>query len=126
MKRVTYSGLLLTLMNNVCEISFLRRHPITDRPDFRRMICTNSYSLLNSFNGKMVLAYRPPRQLPNFNPQQKNLIITWDILMIDYRCINMDECYLIKSYPANDTFWKHLNENIYTMSTLDKMVYMDS
>ena len=113
-------------MRNVCEISFFRRHPITYRPDFRKMLCTNSSSLLNSFNGRMVLGYRPPTQMPHFNPQQKNLIITWDILMIDYRCINMDECYLIKSYPANDTFWKFFNEKIYTMSTLEKMVYMDS
>ena len=113
-------------MYNVCEISFLRRHPLPTRPDVRRMICTNSFKLLNSFTGRMTLGYRPPKQLPHFDPKQKNLIITWDILMIDYRCINMDECYLLKKYPANDTFWEHFNEKIYPMTSLEKMVYMDS
>ena len=121
-----YGSLLSALLNNVCEIYFLRRHPVSGKRDYRRMLCTNSSTLLNSYNGRKVLSFRKATAPPHFSPQQKNIIITWDILMIDYRCINMDECFLIKKYPANDTFWKYFNENIYTMSTLDKMVYMDS
>jgi hypothetical protein len=67
------------------------------------MLCTNSSELLNSTNGRSLFGFRPPKGLPPYDPKQKNLIITWDIFMMDYRCVNMDECYLVRSYPMNTT-----------------------
>jgi hypothetical protein len=118
--------LMSVLLNNVVEIVFLRRIPIANRSSYRRMWCTNSSSLLNSFNGRTVLNYKIPTHVPKFNPATENIIITWDLLMQDFRCINMDSCDLVQSVPANQDFWKFFNENIYVMSTQQKMQFMDS
>ena len=131
MRIQSYGALEATLLTHVCEIYVERRHPIEFRPSFRRMLCTNSANLLNSFNGRMVLGYRPPTRLPPFNPREKNLIITWDIIMIDYRCLNMDLCALVKKYPVDtkpnqDKFWKLFNSKFYPMPVEEKMMWMDS
>jgi hypothetical protein len=95
------------------------------------MLCTNSYDLLNSFNGRTTLHFTPASRTPTFNPRQKNLIITWDILMQDWRCINMDECYLNYEYPVitqdqKDKFWSEMfNKTFYLMSTEEKYGWMN-
>lgn len=125
-----YGVLENKLRTNVCILYILRRHPIRGLSSYRRMLCTNSYDLLHSFNGKMVLNFRPPRQAPVFNPRQKNLIITWDILMQDWRCINMDECYLNYEYPVTtedqkSKFWDEMfNKTFYLMSSEEKFGWM--
>lgn len=113
------------LLQNVCEVRFFRRvNSKTFSGQYRRMLCTNSASLLNSFNGKMVLNYRQPvYQLP-YNPDEYNLIVTWDILFQDYRQINMDMCDLIRTLPADDSFWVYFNQNLLPMSQGDKMAFM--
>lgn len=113
------------LLNSVAEIKFFRRRPVVGKSPTRRMLCTNSTEMLNSYNGKTVLNYNPPVLMPKFNPNQKNLIITWDILMQNYRCVNMDGCDLVNSYTG-DEFWKYFNETILPMSTKQKMVFMDT
>lgn len=118
--------LMSVLLNNVAEITFLRRIPVLNRSPYRRMWCTNSSSLLNSFNGRTVLNYHIPTHMPKFNPATENIIITWDILMQDFRCVNMDSCDLVRSVPANEDFWKFFNENIYIMSTQQKLLFMDT
>lgn len=125
-----YSTLFNKLKNNVCILYILRRHRIKGMSSYRRMLCTNSYELLNSFNGKMVINFRPPVSRPPFDPRQKNLIITWDILMQDYRCVNMDECYLNYEYPVTtedqrNKFWDEMfNKTFYIMSTEEKNGWM--
>jgi len=64
--------------------------------------------------------------MPKFNPNEKNIIITWDILMQDFRCVNMDSCDLLQSMPDDDKFWEYFNENIYVMSTQQKISFMQS
>lgn len=102
------SSLDAKLRKSVCELFILRRHrpvpghhPKNRNVSFRRMLCTNSLELLNSYSGRMVLGYFPPTRLPHFDPKQKNLINTWDIIMIDYRYVNMDDCHLVSEYPIN-------------------------
>lgn len=123
---VGYGALKSLLLNNVVEIRFQRRRPVPNKSSTRRMWCTNSTSLLNSFNGKNVLNYKEPVFTPKFNPAAENLIITWDILMQNFRCINMDKCDLIRTIPATDEFWKFFNENIFIMSTQQKINFMNS
>ena len=122
---VTLPSLKSTLLQNVVEIKFFRRRPIPYRPAWRRMLCTNCYELLNSFNGKMVLNYRNAIYRPHFNAEKENLIISWDCMMQDYRCINMDECDLIRTIPADESFWKYFNEWLLPMSPAEKMTFMD-
>ena len=73
------------LLNNVAEIKFLRRRPKFGGTATRRMLCTNSLSLLNSTEGRLALNYRRAINMPKFDPNAKNLVITWDIFMQDYR-----------------------------------------
>ena len=120
------ANLKTILLDKVCEVKFARRNPKPGRPAMRRMLCTNNIQLLNSLEGRTVLNYAPPRQAPKYNPNQENLIIVWDILMQDYRNINMNQCDLIQEIPANDDFWVYFNENIYPMSAAQKRNFMNS
>lgn len=90
------------------------------------MLCTKSYNLLNSTNGRITLNYRPPRGPLKINEAADNLIVVWDILMQDYRNINMNQCDLVKQYPVNEEFWTYFNENIYPMSAEQKISFMNS
>ena len=90
------------------------------------MLCTKSYSLLNSSNGRITLNYRSPRGPVKINEAADNLIVVWDILMQDYRNVNMNQCDLIKQFPANEEFWTYFNDNIYPMSAAQKLSYMNS
>lgn len=122
-QRATLDNILL---NNVCEIRFVRRAPKIGAPPTRRMLCTKSYSLLNSTNGRITLNYRPPVKPKQVNEAVENIIVVWDILMQDYRNVSMDQCDLIREIPANEEFWKYFNTNIYPMSPEQKLTFMNS
>ena len=114
------------LLNNVVEIKFNRRLVKAGASATRRMLCTNSLSLLSSPEGRLALNYKRAINTPKFDPNTKNLIITWDLLMQDYRCINMIACDLIQVIPANKTFWIFFNEKLATLSASDKITLMNS
>jgi len=122
-QRATLDNILLS---NVCELRFVRRVPLAGNSPSRRMLCTKSYSLLNSSNGRITLNYRSPRGPVKINEAADNLIVVWDILMQDYRNVNMNQCDLIKQFPANEEFWTYFNDNIYPMSAEQKLSYMNS
>jgi len=90
------------------------------------MLCTKSLSLLNSVNGKISLNYFPPKEPPHSYLAPDNLAVAWDILMQDYRNINMNQCDLISQIPANEEFWMYFNESIYPMSGDQKLNFMNS
>jgi hypothetical protein len=90
------------------------------------MLCTNSPVILNSLDGRVTLNYRPASNPPSYNPDKYNLLMVWDILMQDYRCINMSYCNLIARIPANEQFWEYFNENLAKISTNKKMFWMNS
>lgn len=123
---VGLSNLKSMLLDKVCEVKFARRNIKPGRPASRRMLCTNNVQLLNSVEGRTVLNYRPPRQAPEYNPNQENLIITWDILMQDFRTINCDTVDLITTLEADETFWLYINEKIAPMSAGEKMAFMNT
>ena len=77
------------------------------------MLCTNSIELLNSVNGRISLNYFAPKGPPKAYLGPDHLAVAWDILMQDYRNINMNQCNLIQQIPANEDFWVYFNENIY-------------
>ena len=120
------ANLKAILLDKVCEVKFVRRSPKPGRPATRRMLCTNNIQLLNSVEGRTILNYVPPRQAPKYNPNQENLIITWDILMQDYRTINCDTVDLISTLEADQTFWAYLNENIVPMTAGQKLDFMNT
>ena len=124
--KVSLPTLKNLLLSNVAEIKFLRRRPKAGSPPSRRMLCTNSLALLSSPEGRIALNYRRAINYPKYNPDAKNLHITWDIFMQDYRCINMSACDLINVIPANKSFWKYFNERLALMSPQEKMRFMNS
>ena len=89
------------------------------------MLCTNSGSLLTSTKGRMALNFKPTYKPPEYNPAQKNLIITWDIFMQNYRTINMDSCDMVSLIPANDQFWNYFTDKLTNMSAQQKIAFMD-
>ena len=119
--------------SNVCEIKFRRRNPVAGKPLFRRMLCTSNQRLLMSFDGRLTLNYRPTYPVPYkhnrhhfYDPDAKNLVILWDILMQDYRAINMSYCNLIAQVPANQKFWEYYRAELMNKSPSEKTNWMNS
>jgi len=124
--KVSLPTLKSLLLNNVVEIKFFRRRQKPGSAPTRRMLCTNSLSLLNSTEGRIALNYKRAIKTPKFDPTSKDLIITWDLFMQNYRCINMAACDLIQAIPANNTFWKFFNEKLAGLSAPQKIEFMNS
>lgn len=124
--KITRSSLQSLLLNSVAEIRFQRRTSDPTRAPYRTMLCTNSNSLLYSVNGRTTLNFKPPSRSLKYNPLSKNIVVTWDILMQEFRAVSMDDCELLQEYPANDEFWKVFNEKFYTMSPEQKILYMNA
>jgi len=123
---VSVQNLNNLLLSNVLDIRFIRRDPVPNKPATRRILCTKSYDLLNSTNGRIVLNYRPPKNNKQFNESQVNACVVWDILMQDYRIIPADTATILEEIPANEDFWTYFNTNIYTLSTEQKIRFMES
>ena len=121
-QRVALDSLLL---KNVCEVRFVRRRPVAGDGPTRRMLCTKSYELLTSVNGRVTLNYAPPKGPKKINEAAENVLVVWDILMQDYRTISMNSCDLIQQIPDKE-FWEYFNENIYPMSPEQKFNFMNS
>ena len=123
---VSIQALENLLLNNVLDLRFSTRILVANKPPFRRMLCTKSYDLLNSTNGKIVLNYKPPSSGKQFNENKNKACIVWDILMQDYRIVSGDQVSIIRQIPANEEFWTFFNKEIYTLNTEQKILYMES
>lgn len=126
MPQTSYGPLYQALLNNVVEVRFVRRRQLPGLGPVRRMLCTNNSTVLTSPNGRIVLNYRTPANALHYNPAQKNLIITWDILMQDFRNISLDDCEIVRQFQPNDEFWNYFNETIFPMSLQQKVAFMQS
>ena len=128
MRKIGKADLDGLLNRNVCEIMFIRRRPerAPGRPITRRMLCTNSSTLLNSENGKRSLNFRSPGGPKQISEMLHNVVVVWDIFMQDYRNVSMENCYLVKQFPADDTFWDYYNNVLYPMNKEQKLQFMDS
>lgn len=122
--KVNLANLKQTLLSNVCEIIFAKRRPKLNDSLMRRMLCTLDGNILNSVNGRTTLNFKPPSGPPKYNPESKNLLMVWDILMQDWRMVNCDNVEIVKTIPGNDEFWSYFNENILTMEASEKRNYM--
>ena len=123
--RASLSTIKTLQKNNVLEIKFLRRRDKPGSPPTRRMLCTGSLKLLNSPEGRIGLNFRPAYNRLSYNPDIKNLIVTWDIFMQDYRAVNMNACDLLAVIPVTD-FWNFFNEKkLGVMSPRDKIAFMN-
>jgi hypothetical protein len=124
--RIAAPTLQSLLETNVLEVKFTRRRPKESLPGTRRMLCTNSSQLLVSENGLSILHYQPAGGGLKYNAQLYNIVVAWDILKQDYRCISADDCELVTQLPADDTFWEYFNETILPMTPEEKINFMNS
>ena len=113
------------LEENVLEIKFIRRRPKPGHSPTRRMLCTNSRTLLDSKEAREALHYVPSKQQPRYNPTARNLVIVWDVLMQAYRTVSADKCQLISQIPANDEFWEYFSTTLYKMTPAQKITFME-
>jgi hypothetical protein len=114
------------LLKNVLEVRFVRRIPVAGKPPTRRMLCTKSYELLNSTNGRIVLNYAPPKRGKQLNEAKENACVVWDILMQNYRIVSAGEVDVLREIPATDEFWDTFNKEIYPMTAEQKIIFMNS
>lgn len=122
----THNNLDSLLRENVCDVRVARRIPLSNKPPTRRMLCTKSFDLLSSANGKIVLNYKQPKGSKQFNESLKNALVVWDILMQDYRVVSTERVDLLNTYPVGDQFWDFFNREIYPMTTQQKIAFMES
>lgn len=123
--KVALPTLKTLLLDNVLEIRYIRRSPKPGFPPTRRMLCTNKASVLLSEPGKKLLNYQQPlKQQPKYNPVTKNIVVAWDILVQDYRCITADDCEVLATIQDDEEFWKYFNEKLYPMTPGDKTKFM--
>ena len=121
--KVNLPTLRTKLQSNVCEIIFEKRRPKAGDSSQRRMLCTLDQNLLNSVNGRTTLNYKPPSGPPKYNPESKNLLLVWDIIMQSWRMVSMDNCQIVNEI-AEDKFFEYFNESIYPMTADQKRTYM--
>ena len=121
--KVNLPTLRTKLQSNVCEIIFEKRRPKAGDSSQRRMLCTLDQNLLNSVNGRTPLNYKPPSGPPKYNPESKNLLLVWDIIMQSWRMVSMDNCQIVNEI-AEDKFFEYFNESIYPMTADQKRTYM--
>jgi len=125
MRRIKRTELDRLLKNGACEIIFLRRDTkkIHGGQVTRKMVCSNCNDILKSENGFRSLYFQPPGGPKQINEAFHNVVVTWDILMQDYRNVSCEQCFLINEMTPDD-FWKFYNETLLPMTPEAKMQYM--
>lgn len=77
----------------------------------------------------MTLNFKIPTSITPYDPKEEELVITWDILMQDFRAIPLESVYIINAIPVKtqkeiDDFWKYFDERIRPMSSDEKKRFM--
>lgn len=123
--KVALPTLKALLEKNVLEIKFTRRLPKPGVPPTRRMLCTNSINVLQSDPGRKLLHYKlPVKKNPSYNPRSKSIVIAWDILVQDFRCISVNDCDVVAIINDNEEFWQYYNDVLYIMTPKQKTAFM--
>ena len=123
--KLSQGGLINLLNSNAVELKFNRRRPLPGNLS-RRMLATNDTNLLMSPQGKIALNWHGAPGRLKFSPEEKGLVMTWDIFMQSYRLIpteSVDVVSVIKTTPS-DEFWIYFNQVIAKMSPSDKEQFM--
>jgi hypothetical protein len=126
----SYEGLVQLYATHVVEVKVVRRNPKMGRGPTRRFLCTNSPILLNSIAGKSVFNFRAPTKRPPYNAKSYNLLTVYDLLMQDYRQVNLDTDVVLAGIPIRNEvelgeFWKVFEANIRRWSISNKQMFMN-
>jgi len=119
-------GTLIQILNtHAVELRFTRRRPLPGMP-FRRMFATNDTNLLNSTPGRLALNFHGAPGRLKFSPEQKGLVMTWDIFLQDFRLIpaeSVEVVSVIKTTPPEE-FWNYFNNVLSKMPESQKVEFM--
>lgn len=138
---ISREGLKRILFNNVVEVKTELRHP-KPHSNTRRFFCVGAYPnfhnnpFLATASARLTLRYRYPKgfppynPVPYYNPDQKNLVITWDIFRQNYRSIQVYRCNLIRVWPIDThdnilKFWEYFTKSIAPMTSQQKEDFFD-
>lgn len=127
--RLGRSALAILLSKNAAELRFRRRIEKPGFNDYRRMLCTGDKTLLLSTPGKRVLNFVSPNGFLKYDPASKNLVVTWDIFMQNWRMINcndVDVIAVIKTSPDPLEFWDYFYKRLANMSADQKARFMNT
>ena len=121
------SSLVQILNANAVELKFTRRRPLPNNTE-RRMLATNDLTLLSSARGRVALNFHGALNSLDFQPNKKNLVLTWDIFIQDFRLVpaeSVEVISVIKTTPP-DEFWVYFNEVLAKMTQEQKVRFMHS
>lgn len=127
--RLGQTALFTLLQTNAAELRFKRRIKKQGFNSYRRMLCTNDKILLLSEPAKKVLKFVPTHNHLKYDPKSKNLVVTWDIFMQNWRMINCDDVdviSVIKTSPDPNEFWKYFFSVLANMSASHKANFMNT
>ena len=123
--RLSQSSLVQLLNSNAVELVFSRRRPLPGNLS-RRMLATNDSLLLNSTPGQVALNFHGAPGRLKFNPEQKGLIMTWDIFIQDFRLITVESVDVVSVIPTTppEQFWNYFNNVLAKMPESQKVQFM--
>ena len=127
--RLGRTALNILLATNAAELRFRRRIIKSGFGDYRRMLCTNDQRLLQSAPAKRIFHYETPNNTLKYDPSSKNLIVTFDLFMQNFRMINCNDVEVIaviKTSPDPAPFWKYFYERLVDMSAGQKARFMNT
>jgi hypothetical protein len=133
---ISREGLKKLLYNHCVEIKYQRRHPLVDSATCR-LFCVGSYPTFQSSPflasmGAQNAFYRYPKgkapypPKPFYNPDDKNLVLTFSIFDQNYRSISINRANVIRAFPVDTkenikNFWEYFNTKIAKMSIQERI-----
>ena len=128
----SYNVLNDLFATNVVTVKVIRRNPKKGYGPNRRFLATNNYLLLNSIAGKSAFNFKAPTKSPPFNARQKNLVTVFDLLMQQYRNVNLETDKIIDVIPVRNEeelkqFWQWFYDSgLYKWSSMNKAAFMNN
>jgi hypothetical protein len=133
---ISRDGLKKLLQTHCVEIKYQRRHSLQDSKTCR-LFCVGCYpyfhtnKFLATIGAQSALGFEYPKGAvpyppkPPYNPDAKNLVITFSIFDGNYRSISIYRANVIRAFPVDTkenikNFWDYFNRKIAKMSIQEK------
>ena len=136
----SYSNMLQLYSRNIVEVKVIRRRPKSQRMNIdlnragigptRKFLCTTNRLLLNSIAGKAAFHFRAPTQRPPYNAKDYNLVTVYDLLMQDWRQVNLNSDKILAAMPVTNkeeiaVFWEYFATVLSKWSSNQKSMFMN-
>lgn len=132
---ISRDGLKKLLQNHCVEIKYQRRHPTLESKTCR-LFCVSSYpnfhtnKFLASMGAQSAFFHYPKGSppyppKPPYNPDEKNLVITFSIFDQSYKSVSINRANVIRAFPVDTKenikkFWEYFNTKITKMSIQER------